>query len=578
MPFIERVTSLPPLNQITDLEQIVIVDQSGPNIPTGTAPTSVCVVGEFLKGPFTTAEATSGGNLLGIWGGFSADLSQDATGVQNAGGKRFEGNGIVALYGKSFQRLSVQRVDMDAVSASAGTVKASLQFSVTVDASDLNPTNSGLLGRDLLIPAGTRFADNALFASATVCVKTSQDIVLPAGTAVSSGSIVVNASTPNVNTPNDGQTGATCYFILGITAASAVIDACIDTVLPNSLSTISETGISTVNASNAATAIFPPGASQSSLTAYIEAAYLVAIGKTLPHESVTNAIGVIWSARRGTTASIRTALQTNAQTASANNATGRICIVSGPRIGTVTGDSATVALALTQVETVTPTESPGRSDCKIVTFVYVQQYINELSQNIIVAPDSWMACSLSNFPNEVNPGMLNPYIQNIADVEPAYKTTPLQRQDYINLKAAGVATLQNDPVNGWWFASGVTSVDPSVNQNLAPIKRRRMANEVEAELAILAGPYVKAPAVDGASDSLVDSINAYLDGLLNPPSGAPARIEGYLVDPTSGNTDQLQAIGVDVIKVYVRLIASRDQIVFNVNIGETVVIPVQQVA
>src|SRR5262249_6292117 len=117
---------------------------------------------------------------------FSQDGSTPA--IQNGAQVRWNGNGMLALLSKTFQRLILQRVDNEAVTADQGTTKATLSVTVTVAASDQD--GSGNTNKDIVIPAGARFGDNA-FGSATRVFAASGNFKIAKGTALTSNQIVV---------------------------------------------------------------------------------------------------------------------------------------------------------------------------------------------------------------------------------------------------------------------------------------------------------------------------------------------------------------------------------------------------
>lgn len=580
MPFVLRTTETPSLNRLLELEQIVIVDKTGPAIPLGVGAGLSALIGETLKGPFTFQEAVSTADILGTWGGVSNILSQGLTGIQDGSGVRYEGNVAVHLLGQKFQRLGIQRVDTDMTTTDAGTTKAFVKFTLYIHANDADPLVATQTGKDITIPAGTRFGDAALGVG-TAFVALSQDIVIPRGTTidVSSppggyvGRVVVNQSTTNQNTAASTLTGATAFFISGTTLGSGALDTVIDVALPNVLSIIGAVGgdaPSSINSAGAATAIFAAGTAAAALSAKIESLYAAAIAKTVPVDDNTVDINVVWSARRGASSPvIRGPLCDNA-TDSSTSGRGRIALVSGPRVGTASGDAATTTAAKTEVMSTTTTESPGRGDRKIVTFPYVQVYSSALAKNIVVAPTGFMANTLSNFADETNPGASNPGIQSIQAMEPAFQAAPFVRQDFVNFKSKGVACLVKDRTVGWWFQSGVTSVDPLVEPTRAPIKRRRMADFIQDTISAIGAPYNKAAATQDRVDLMVGEIDSFLIQLKSPPNPSNKRIEDYVVDPTSGNTPNLVALGVYTVIVKVRLLASLDTLVFETTIGETV--------
>src|SRR2546425_1124054 len=120
MPFLLRVADLPPISDIVQIEQIVIVDKTGPAVTFGTGSRVACIIGEFLQGPFVPTEVGSDGELKAIFVGDPLKalkvISQSAVGtgyVQDGSGVAFDGNGWAELKGKTLNRLVIQRVDLD---------------------------------------------------------------------------------------------------------------------------------------------------------------------------------------------------------------------------------------------------------------------------------------------------------------------------------------------------------------------------------------------------------------------------------------------------------------------------------
>lgn len=610
MPFITRVTETPTLAALAALEQIVIVDKAGPVIPFGQAPGAVCMVGEFLKGPFKTREVVSTADLIGAYGAVSNLISQTLAGLQDGSGARHDGNGLVALLGKTFARLMLSRVDTDMTTTDGGAGKAYLKFVVAVHASDEDPLNVGFLGRDLLVPAGTRFADAAI-GSETAIVCLSQDVLIPRGTKIDLtgppagylGRIwvaptlsIVTPLTYNLSQGTDGNLtanrdtttglattvalsiGPTAFFSKGTTFGSGVLDFVIDSAIPSSSSivaslattTVAGDNPSTVNLAGTATAVFAAGTAAATLSVKTESRYSAAIDRTKPSDYPMIDIDTIFSARRGeTAAAIRTPLVNNAIDSSSESR-GRVALVDGPRIGSATGDVADISAYKTAVLSTVPLESPGRQDRKIVCGPAHKVYSVDLGRNVVVHASGTMGATLSNFPAYKNPGAPNKFIQNIVELDDPFIAAPFVKQDFINFKAKGVAMLRNDRSVGWQFQSGVTSVDPVIYQNLAPIKRRRMADFLQDTMAMIAAKFEKEPATQDRIDQFVGEIRGFLDLQAFPPNDADKSIEDYLVDEKSGNTPQLVALGLFTLIVKCRLLASLDTIIFQTQIGETV--------
>ncbi len=553
MPNILRTTSLPPLAELVSVPRIVIVDETGPAIPVGVSAGVALLLGEFVQGGFLPTEVTSGGELASLYGpAVYPYLSQGASGVQDGSGAAWNGNGMLQLANKSFKRLAILRVDNEAVTSDGGTTKAVITMTVTVAAAD---QAGGVTNKDITIPAGRRFGDAAIGLAVQV-VASSGVVLIPKGTTVTSNQVTATCPVFIVKEPEP-------VVAINASAIDTVIDAFIDNVAPGT--TI--TGVSN------GTAIWPPGAG-TTLAARIESRYVADMEKTLPAASPTQDVTVIWAARRS--AAIRQALYDNAVQAS-KSGRARVAVLSAdPATAGTVGAASTAKSAAAALATTESYAQPA--DRAIIAFPHVKIRSNDLGQIVVVSPDSFMACTLSNLSNERNPGQENAFIQSIVSLEDAFIVSPLQIQDYINLKAGGVCALQKDPTVGWWFNDGVTAANVTAYPTRAPIKRRRMADEIQDSLAGIATPYQKKPATTENVDSFVGALQAYLGGLKSVNQPALQRVQDFLIDPVGGNDPQLTALGIYTILVYVRLLPTMDVILFRTKIGETVEIPSSEAA
>jgi hypothetical protein len=549
VPFFLRVTELPPLSEIVQIPQIVVVDATGPAIPLGTGTRLAMLVGEFLKGPINApTELTSNGQLASIFGGVSASLSQDASGVQNGGGVTFEGNGTLQLLDKTFKRLGVTRVDTEVVTTDGGTTKSPVTITVTVAAAD---QAGGFTNKPIVLQAGTRFGNNALFGTATEVVMLSQDVTIPQGASVTSNQVTVSANVVFVKAPEPIAV-----------VASGSVTAVIDAFIPNVATTTTITGVA--QAGN----MWPPGTG-TTLAARIASRYGLAITATLPSDqAVTQEIGVIWAARR--TTAIRQALRDNAINASDVGA-GRVSVMAAdPPTGT---DATSAAAGVTAAAALAGTESL-QSDRVMIVFPRTQVQSDDLGVAVTINSDGWAASIMNNFPAEKNPGANPaPLLDDIVAVELAYQANPLQKQDYINLLAGGVSPIQHDRTVGWWLVNGITAANKTTQPTRVPMKRRRMADEIQDNLADIAAGYLKEPATTERRDAFTSEEVAYLTSLLSPNNPSAQRIDGFDVDSSSLNTPDLEALGIFSDKIDVRLLASMDNIILQTTIGETVVIP-----
>lgn len=583
MPFQLRVTEIPPLSQIVQIEQIVIVDKTGAAVELGDGPGATCIVGEFLQGPFDPTEVFSDGELKAIFVGDPNRMdrmSQSLLGagyVQNGTGVAFDGNGWAELKGKRFNRLVIQRVDVDAVTLAAGSIKSAVKFDLDIDATD---QTGGVTNKEIVVPAGTRFATDAAPGTATVIVALSQSITIPVGTTVTANKVTVDHTFLNDN----GTPGATCFFVKGLTAAIGVIDAVItgDEVLPNVAAgtKIATAGISTISTSGgAAAAVFPPGTGVT-LGDYITAAYNAAIDKTLPVNDPTTEIAEIFSARNwaadaasSITNNIRKKLWQNAIDSSLMGR-GRVAMISGEPAAGSTVAAATAAK--TAVKALAAGGSPeittANADRAFISFPYVGIFASELQRTIFVSPGGFRAMMANLLPEEFQTSVPNDDMAAITQMEPAFVTSPMSRADYISLKAAGVGTVILDRTTGWQFQSGVTAANPTSFPTRVADNRRRFADFVQDTVVGLAAKYNKFPGTTERVDALVGEIDGFLLSLLSPESPPQQRIEGYSVDPNSANTPELTALGIRTFILKVRMLGDLNDLVFITEIGPTVVI------
>lgn len=554
MAFFLRTLTFPPLNQILAVPQIVVIDQTGPTISFGTRPGAACLVGEFIGGPFVPTEVTS---TQDVTSQYTADgtiyryLSQDgaATPVQNGGQVGFNGHGMLQLLKKTFQRLILVRVDHEAVTTDGGSTKAVLQVTVTVAAVDQDGASN--TNKDIVIPAGARFGDNAVFGTATKVFAVSGNITIPKGTALTTNACVVTVPCFPVKVVEP---------VVSTTAAS--VNAVIDPVLQNVAAT------TTITAVTNASALWPAGTG-TTLATRVESVYPAAIGKTLPSNTPVNDVVILWAARRSV--AIRQALATNAKDSSEIGRGRIVCVAAEPA---ASASSASASAAITAAIALAGSDGYVQpADRVVICFPASKVFVEDFSLKVTINSDGWMASTLSNFAEEFNPGIANnPFIQSIVELEDAFIANPLSKTAHANLIAGGVAALYHGAI-GWEFMQGVTAANPALFATRTPIKRRRMADLIQDTLNQLAAPYQKGPATLDNVDTFVGTIHSFLDSLLSPDLPAAQRIVGYLIDETSGNTQPLNALGVYVFKVYVRTLPSLDFPVFVTQIGETVVIP-----
>ena len=598
--YILRVTQMPSIQKLLELERIVVVDSAGATVPAQAKPGKAGMVGEFVQGPFVPTVIQNPADIQNLYmndpskftlisqGGFDPSVDD-----QNGSGVAFDGNGWAELKGKSFTGLVINRVCTDMVVSDSSAVKAYCAFTVTVNAADITGV---VTNKDIIIPAGTRFAD----ASATVVIATSQAIRIPAGTTCS-GSIAVGINLTQDATglltyvASNPTMGPTCFFVKGKTKAIAGIDTLVDGIvgsnpLPgvNAGTVISGTP-STINVSAATTAIFAPAAGDAQPTTLadcIAANYAAAINAMQPGTDATNDIIALWSARNWkmasiTPASMRSALWQNAINSS-QVGRGRIaCITVGPAKSTSSTDRSS---AITAYEGLRSGDAVVGADADRywASGPHIQVFSSELNQDIIISSCGSRAAMKVNLFNAGQSEYLtsvgvpfNATIQFVDAQEPAFALTPLQQADYVTMKAAGVSWFTKDRSAGWWFYSGLTMADPTTTYaNRIDDNRRSFADEVQDVIAGLAVGYSKLPGTQERQDAFANDMKAYCDQLVNPGPGIAQRAVAYQVldGDAAGNTQALEAQGIFFFTVSIQMMGSMKTIVIRSAIGPSVVI------
>jgi hypothetical protein len=604
--FILRTTQMPTLAKLLELERLVAIDGAGVNQPVGPGRVNACVVGECLQGPFTPTEVTAPSDILNYFVGNPNSftlLSQSgvdpSSATQDGSGVAFDGNLWAELKGKTFSGLVIQRVDCDMVVANSSVAKAFISCSLTVNAADLT---SGKTNKDIVIPSGTRFADNSI-GTATVVIATSQQITIPSGTTCAGTlalgiNFVQDPASGALTYSSSPTTGITCFFVKGTTKAIAGINTIVDGIVASNplpgvnAGTVLSGTPATLNAAAAATAIFAPAAggaapSPDTLSNRINLNYAAAITKTLPGVDATNDIVAIWAARNfqsnGMTPEgnkqMRANLWANAIAAS-KTGRGRVaCVTTAPALGT-TGSQAVTAKGVYTGLITADSITGDDADRFWISGPFQQVWSQELNADITISACGARAAMKVNLANdgktEYQTSVGNPEnatIQNIDAQEVCFATNPLVEADYVAMRAAGVAWLISDRTAGWWFYSGVTAANPLTASNRVADNRRSFADEIQDVIFGLAAPYSKKPGTSQRADAFATDMTTYLDGLVNPPVGDPRAKDYRVLDgAAAGNNDTLNGHGVYLFSAFVQMNGDMNDIVINTMIGPTVII------
>lgn len=424
-----------------------------------------------------------------------------------------------------FPRIVSKLAGSGTVAIGAGTANDALGFTTTgAPATAATPYT-------LSIPAGTRASDGG--ASETRVV-TMQSTMVPVGTAET----ILLRVRPAID---DGSFSA---------LASAAIDTLEDA--PGDL----EWSVGN-----------PVGLTDALTAAQLDSAYIDAIASTIGvGNNVTKRISGILSARQS--GPIRAALVANAVDASANGHLDRRAFLSPP-----VGTSAATILGASSagVQTYRAEEAsfaPG--DCECV----LQEMIagGYTSDGVVVRHlDALLASRFSTLPPGFNPGQL-PEETSFRFPTAIFRGLGSEAKKwtvdtYAAFKAAGVSAGFFDAATGITFEQGLTTVDPATDEARSTIARRTLAGSIGDSLAAFALPTAKRQGTDARREALKDSIEGYLDRLLEPAARDAATVREYLV---SFRTSGLPA-GVVEYLVAVTPIGSDDVIVFNLKVGANAV-------
>jgi hypothetical protein len=377
---------------------------------------------------------------------------------------------------------------------------------------------------------------------------------------------------------NDAGTGASGSN--GTWAASTVLNP---VVAPPALTATSADPLSGLTGSVGTTAVAytalvqAPNAANASA---IDALYTAAMQGFLVDAAPASTVSHIWAARKSAT--IRSSLNTLCNNVSARAGQGLTCSIS-PEL------SASAFTMATVIGVVTGSSDPGvganRSERVFYNWPPAQTFVPEASNiaiagadgttvtngNLDTTTDGWLAAILSNLDPEHNPGEVSATTTRVLQPLIGFgRNVPYATLDinaYKLFRASGICALRFDKTDGPEFQSGVTS---SLVNGQTHINRRKMADYIEANLAIIAKPFVKSLGTILNQDNLVTQVTDFLETLVSADNAQNQRIVGYQVDAKSGNTPQMLAAGIFYIIVRVQTIASMDFITFQCEIGESV--------
>jgi hypothetical protein len=319
-------------------------------------------------------------------------------------------------------------------------------------------------------------------------------------------------------------------------------------------------------------------------SAELNTAYSAAMQALLADADPASSVNIVFCSR--SSRSIASALKTVVTTRS-DSGRGMVALVA-PGLSCITRAAATSSATGSATDSsfgVAATDAAGRSDRVIFNWLGVRLSLPAAVGSSIqlasgayttdgvidVSPVGHCASTLSQLPPERNPGEFSDITASALSTVLGFQTSAptLSINDYTLLKAAGVMSLRNDRTTGFVWQSGITSSLTAGRKNIA---RRRMADFIQDSVAERLNLYAKRLLTQDLKDATHQEVDGFLSGLESVDQPERQRIARYSVDVVSGNTPELEAQGVFVIVGKVRTLASADDIVFNTQIGESVVV------
>lgn len=200
-----------------------------------------------------------------------------------------------------------------------------------------------------------------------------------------------------------------------------------------------------------------------------------------------------------------------------------------------------------------------RSDRIIYCYNHAYTRDPDTATEILTRPESWMASILAKTDVDIHPGEEDTKVFTAGITRLYY--TALARADYILLKAAGIATLEDD--EGITFVSGVTS---SLTSGKTEITRRRMTDFIQLSLAAELKYSVKKK--NTVSRRRANA--ALIQGFLKDLQKQERVVEDYLVDTEKLNTVIGRAAGTEKVLLRVKLLGHILSLSLVTEIGTSV--------
>lgn len=204
----------------------------------------------------------------------------------------------------------------------------------------------------------------------------------------------------------------------------------------------------------------------------------------------------------------------------------------------------------------------NRSDRMIYCYNHAYTIDPITATEVLTRPESWMASVLANTDVDIHPGEEDTK-RFLAGITRIYQPS-LVRQDYVNLKAAGIAALEIDLGSPVFVSGVVTDLTPGKTE----IARRRMADFLQLSAAYALRFHVKKKNTEARRTAIAATLRGWLSGLKTQNRV----VEDFEIDMDILNSAQDRANGIQRILMRVRLVPHMLSIVLTTEIGTGVTI------
>lgn len=203
-----------------------------------------------------------------------------------------------------------------------------------------------------------------------------------------------------------------------------------------------------------------------------------------------------------------------------------------------------------------------RSDRLVYCYNHAYTVDPVTGTEVLTRPESWMAAVLANTDVDIHPGEEDTK-RFLAGISRLYQED-LERADYVDLKAAGIAALEIDlgsPV----FVSGVTTL---LTPGKTEIARRRMADFLQLSAAYALRFHVKKKNTEARRTAIAATLKGWLSGLKRQGRV----VEDFNIDMDILNSSTDRDNGIQRILMQVDLVPHMLSVVLTTEIGTGVTI------